>query len=129
MQSVESDGEGSPPRPDRFEQRREASSDPVKLEYDPDVDAAYVEVRGPIPPGGVNGTETLDADRLVDYDADDRIIGYEFLSVRRHGVWLGDLEHRAELDAVFRKAGFSVRDEPRPIPPPIRIIRRREPDR
>jgi uncharacterized protein YuzE len=92
----------------------------MKLTYDERGDAAYVYTVGPIPPGGVDATEELDQDRNVDYDAQNRIVGYEFLNVRRYGVKLDDLEHRDELACVFREAGFSERDwgSPRPSPQP-----------
>lgn len=88
----------------------------MKLDYDERADAASVEVDGPIPPGGVAFTEELDQDRNVRYDTDDRIIEYEFLDVRRHGVRLDDLEHRDELRRLFREAGFSERDWGTPYP-------------
>lgn len=90
----------------------------MKLTYDEQVDAAYVEVAGPIAPGGVDYTEELDQDRNVDRDANDVILGYEFLNVRRYGVRLDDLEHRDELAQVFRDAGFSERDSSTPRPAP-----------
>jgi uncharacterized protein YuzE len=96
----------------------------MKLTYDSHADAAYVEVDGPISDGGVDGTERLDADRNVDYDADDQIVGYELLNVRRYGVRLDDLEHREELAALFRDAGFQARDWGHPIP--TKVIRRRD---
>ena len=79
----------------------------MKLDYDPQADAAFVYVDGPIPPGGVGFTEPLDQDRLLRYDADGQIIAYEFLSVRRRGVRLDDLEHREELARVFRRGPAS----------------------
>jgi len=96
----------------------------MKLTYDPHVDAVHVEVRGPIPDDGVAETERLDADRNVDYDADDRIIGYEFLNARRFGVRLDDLEHCDELAALFREAGFQERDWSHPIP--TKVTHRRD---
>jgi len=87
----------------------------MNIRYDPQVDAAYVEVHGPIPPGGVDDTELLDQDRMVDYDADDRIVGYEFLNVRRYGVRLDDLEHREPLGRLFSEAGFTERDWGAPL--------------
>ena len=87
----------------------------MHLEYDETVDAASVEVAGPIPPGGVAFTEELDQDRNVRYNADDRVIEYEFLNVRRYGVKLDDLEHREELRALFREAGFTERDWGTPV--------------
>ena len=82
----------------------------MKLTCDEHVDAAYVEVAGPIQPGGVDYTEELDQDRNVDRNANDVILGYEFLNARRYGVRLDDLDHRDELAQVFRDAGFNVRD-------------------
>lgn len=96
----------------------------MRLEYDAQVDAAAVLVRGPIAPGGVDATDRLDADRLVHYDADDEIIEYEFLNAKRYGVRLDDLEHREELARLFAEAGFVERDWGHPIP--TRVIRRRD---
>ena len=52
----------------------------MRLPYDAHADAAYVELAGPIPDGGVDATVRLDQDRNVDDDAEDRIIGHEFLN-------------------------------------------------
>ena len=82
----------------------------MKFSYDAQVDAAYIEVARPVPTGGGVTTEELDQDRNVDYGADDRIVGYEFLNVRRYGVRLDDLEHREQLAGLFREAGFAERD-------------------
>lgn len=89
----------------------------MKLTYDAQVDAAYVYVAGPIPPGGVDYTEQLDQDRNIDRDANDAILGYEFLNARRFGVRLDDLEHKDELAQVFQDAGIKERDwsTPRPV--------------
>ncbi len=82
----------------------------MELRYDPTVDAAFVYVAGQIVPGTIDFTDELDQDRNVKNDADDRVLAYEFLSVRRLGVKLDDLEHRDELRALFRDAGFRERD-------------------
>ncbi len=89
----------------------------MRLHYDERVDAAFVDVVGSMTPGGVDYTEELDEDRNVKYDADERIVRYEFLNVRRHGVRLDDLEHHDELARVSRGAGFRERDQstPRPV--------------
>ncbi len=87
----------------------------MNMTYSERADAGSVEVAGPIPPGGVAFTAELDQDRNVRYGADDRIIEYEFLNVRRHGVKLDDLEHRDELRATFREAGFAERDWGTPV--------------
>lgn len=88
----------------------------MKLTYDPQADAAYVYVVESIPDGGVDGTHSLDMDRNVDYDTQDRLIGYEFLNVRRLGVRLDDLEHRDELARLFREAGIEERHWSEPWP-------------
>jgi hypothetical protein len=41
-------------------------------------------------------------ERGIDYDAEGRILGYEFLNVSR-GVDLADLPHQAELAALFAR--------------------------
>jgi uncharacterized protein YuzE len=105
----------------------EEAAKAMKLKYDPQVDAAAVLVRGEIAPGGVDATERMDADRFIHYDADDEVIEYQFLNVRRYGVRLDDiddLEHRAELGQLFKEAGFEERDWGHPIP--TRVTRRRD---
>jgi hypothetical protein len=96
----------------------------MELCYDPKVDAASVLVCGPIEPGGDHHKDRIDADRFVRYrDSDNAIIQYEFLNVKRYGVRLDDLEHREELEALFREAGFQERAWVHPIP--TKVIRRR----
>jgi len=75
-------------------------------------------------PEDTDDSERLDADRIVRYGADGHPLMYSFLNVRRYGVRLDDLEHRAELAALFREAGFQERDWSHPIP--TRIIHRRD---
>jgi len=87
----------------------------MKLTYSEYVDAAYAEVTGPIPSGGVDATERLDQDRTVDRDAAGCIVGYEFLNARRHGVRLDDLEHRADLARAFTEAGIRQRTWSAPL--------------
>jgi hypothetical protein len=87
----------------------------MELHYDEQVDAAMVDVVSPISPGGTAFTEEMDQDRLVRYDIDDQVLSYSFLNVRRHGVRLDDLEHRDELQTLFREAGFKERDWGTPV--------------
>lgn len=87
----------------------------MRLRYDERVDAAYVTVGRDKRNRGVDCTERLDQDRNVDYDAEDRIIGYELLNIRRLGVRLDDLPHRDELTHLFAEAGFSERDRGAPV--------------
>lgn len=97
----------------------------MELRYDPQVDAASVLVGGPIVPGGDHHKEQIDADRYVRHsDIDNSILEYEFLNVRRFGVRLDDLEHREELAALFREAGFRERDWSHPIPTKVTHRRR-----
>ena len=95
----------------------------MKLIYDQKGDSASVLMHGLIEPGTRDALDRLDSDRLVHYDADDEIIEYEFLNVRRYGVRLDDLEHREELTTLFREAGIQERDWGHPIP--TKVIRRR----
>lgn len=97
----------------------------MQLKYDDRVDAASVFVGGEIVPGGDHHKERLDADRFVRYsDIDGTVLQYEFLNVRRYGVRLDDLEHQAELSALFADAGFSERDWGHPIP--TKVTRHRD---
>ncbi len=90
----------------------------MKLQYDSTADAASVEVDGPTTPGRTAYTEELDQDRIVDFDADERVIQYEFLNVRRLGVRLDDLTHRDQLARLFAEAGFRERTWSTPSPAP-----------
>ena len=87
----------------------------MNLTYSERGDVAYVEVDGPIIPGGDHHKERLDADRFVRYAGDGRILAYEFLNARRHGVRLDDLNDRDELRSLFRAAGFAARDWGAPV--------------
>ena len=82
----------------------------MEMRYDERADAAAVDLHGRIAPGSVDFTDELDQDRNVLYDANDRVLGYRFLNVRRYGVKLDDLEHRDALRALFLEAEFVERD-------------------
>lgn len=75
----------------------------MMLEYDPAADAAYVELSD----RAVDHTGELDEDRMVDYDADGGVVGYEFLNVSR-GVELRDLPHREQLPPLFEGRNIHV---------------------
>jgi len=68
---------------------------PIRLEYDPQVDALAIDV-----PGAEAGASArmvrLDRDRVLDYDATGRLISIELLNVSR-GV---DLQGLPEADVV-----------------------------
>ena len=78
----------------------------MMLKYDQEADAAYVSVAGPIPEGAVRRSEDVSRgdqyERGIDYDAEGRILGYEFLNVSR-GVDLSSLPHRDELASLFER--------------------------
>jgi hypothetical protein len=96
----------------------------TELRYDDTVDGANVLMRPSIGPEDIEDSERLDEDRIVRYGADGHALMYSFLNVRRYGVRLDDLEHRAELAALFRAAGFQERDWSHPIS--TNVIRRRD---
>ncbi|WP_222709291.1 DUF2283 domain-containing protein [Nonomuraea sp. C10] len=54
--------------------------------YDPEAEAAYIYLRGPIVPGGVARTVTVDSP-MVNFDLDEsgRVIGIEILA-----AWPGE---------------------------------------
>ena len=79
----------------------------MRIEHDPRADAAYVTVGADVEAGQIDATERMGPDRHVDYDAEDRVLGYEFLNVSR-GVDVSDLPHRDELAAAFKARGFRV---------------------
>ena len=68
----------------------------MKLSLDREFGLAYVELID----GFVDHTVRLDQDRMIDYDTEGRVMGYEFLRVKR-GIDLSDLPHREELARLF----------------------------
>ena len=75
----------------------------MRWEYDPMVDAGYAELGD----GPVARTERLGSDRMIDYDVEDTILGYEFLNVSR-GVDLDRLPHAAELAVLLAEHNIRV---------------------
>lgn len=70
---------------------------PIRLEYDPQVDALAIDFPG-ADPGASARVVRLDRDRVLDYDASGRLISIELLNVSR-GV---DLAGLPEADVVRR---------------------------
>jgi uncharacterized protein YuzE len=68
---------------------------PIRLEYDPGVDALAIDFPG-AEPGASARMVRLDRDRVLDYDAAGRLISIELLNVSR-GV---DLQGLPEADVV-----------------------------
>jgi len=54
----------------------------VKIEYDPEADAAYISIAR----GKVAETRVISEGLNVDYDASGRVLGIEVLSVQRRGA-------------------------------------------
>jgi YD repeat-containing protein len=80
----------------------------MKIEYDPRGDAAYVTAGAEVVPGSIADNERFGEDRRVDYDAEGRVLGYEFLNVRRFGVDVAGLPHADKVAAAFKARGFRV---------------------
>jgi uncharacterized protein YuzE len=55
----------------------------VKLEYDKDVDAAYLYVKYPIKKGEARKTIALNDNIIIDFDKNDKLIGIEVLNASK----------------------------------------------
>jgi uncharacterized protein YuzE len=62
---------------------------PLRVEYDPDVDALAIDFPG-FGAGASSRMVRLDRNRVLDYDADGRLVSIELLNVSQ-GVKLDDL--------------------------------------
>lgn len=76
----------------------------MRIEYDPRADTAYVHLRETTEVFG----EDLDAERGIDYDAEDHPVGIEFLNVSG-GVDLADLPEQKELARALAASHIRVR--------------------
>jgi uncharacterized protein YuzE len=76
----------------------------MRLEYDPRGDIAYIAVSGAGADDAVHRTErvgtTDEYERGIDYDANGRIVGYEFMNASR-GLNLEGLPHRDDIAAFI----------------------------
>ena len=84
----------------------------MRLEHDPQADAAYVYVSDE----DVTRTDRVDQDRAIDYGANGQIVGYDFMNVRR-GVRVDDLEHSRQLSETLCAAGI----DRAPTSPPLSV--------
>ena len=75
----------------------------MKLSYDDEADAIYVYAQED---GSVARSEILEDGRVVDLDADGRLIGVEILDASSMGVRLADLADRFDLGE--RRAGLEA---------------------
>ncbi len=55
----------------------------MKLEYDKEVDAAYIYIKYPIKEGEAEKTIELNDDLIVDFDKNDKLIGIEILNASK----------------------------------------------
>ena len=55
----------------------------MKLEYDKDVDAAYIYIEYPAKNGKAKKTIELNENIILDFDEDDKLIGVEVLSASK----------------------------------------------
>src|SRR5690242_6389975 len=81
----------------------------MRLILDEQGDSAAVLTGSEIGPDDTAEVRELDADRVARYDAAGNVIEYQFFNVKRHGVRLDDLEHRAALARLFADTGIAER--------------------
>lgn len=55
----------------------------MKLEYDKEVDAAYIYIKYPIKDGEAEKTIELNDDLIVDFDKNGKLIGIEILNASK----------------------------------------------
>lgn len=55
----------------------------MKLEYDKDVDAAYIYIEYPIKAGAVKKTIELNDDIIIDFDNKGKLLGVEILNASK----------------------------------------------
>jgi len=60
----------------------------MRFEYDKEVNALYIYLRGKIPEGGVARTVELEPGVYLDADREGRILGVEFLDLSNFRVFL-----------------------------------------
>jgi uncharacterized protein YuzE len=71
----------------------------MKIEYDPEVDALYIQFR-PVPDGGAENRAVSD-DITADYGPDGKLVGLEILDA---SVVLGEEAGRVIVDVATTKA-------------------------
>ncbi len=90
----------------------------MRLEHDPNADAAYVHVTD----ADVARTVRLDQDRAVDYDAEGAVAGYDFMNVSR-GVRVDDLDRAQDIAALLNLAKIGTKSWSAPLS--ARVLRDR----
>lgn len=76
----------------------------MKIEYDPEVNALYIQFR-PAAPGGVE-SRALSDDVTADYGPDGRLVGLEILDA---SVVLGEEHGRVIVEVATAKTGAGQR--------------------
>ncbi len=56
----------------------------MKIEYDKEVDAAYIRITQDIKEGMAKKTVALNEDIILDFDSSDKLIGIEILNASKH---------------------------------------------
>lgn len=74
----------------------------MKIEYDPEVDALYIQFR-PVAPGTVEN-RAISEEVTADYGPDGKLVGLEILDA---SVVLGEEAGRVVVDVAGTKAGAS----------------------
>lgn len=80
----------------------------MRVTYDPDADAAYVSFSSAVSDHQV----PVDDSRILDYTADDVLVGIEILSPSG-GVDLRGLPRASEVGSAIRDLGFEILSTPR----------------
>jgi len=75
----------------------------MKITYDKKADAIYIYLSNK----PVSYTKEIDADRIIDYSADDEPRGIELLGVS-HGVTTDDLPQRVEVERLLETRGIKA---------------------
>ena len=73
--------------------------------YDDDADVLWIQLRD----GAVSSRKELDDYRLVEYDADGRLLAIEIVEARQFGVDLGHIDDADALTSVLQAAGLNFR--------------------
>ena len=74
----------------------------VPVDWDRENDIVYVTL---LPDDLVSWTKNLDDDRLIDYSADGRVVGVEFLDASA-GISLTDVPFAHKIDELIRASGL-----------------------
>jgi uncharacterized protein YuzE len=77
------------------------------VEYDSEGDIVYMHLADPEVP--VDWTQPLDDTRLIDYSADGRVLGVEFLDALVGGMDLRDVPLRPKIEELIGNSGLGIK--------------------